>query len=748
MDGPAQPPRLGWRAPLVVVAGYTAAAVLATFPVVTKLGSSLPAGLGDSLQALWVMRWYRHCLLHAQNPFCCPSIQYPVGAHLGNFSPLLLQSLLYLPLAALSSNDALCYNLIWLINLVFTGFGVFVLAWRALRDRACAAYAGLAAMLSAPVMLHAMGHLELITLGPLPLFAVAWADWVDRPGRKRLFLAAALYLLVALSAAYYAVFMLVPAALYPAWRVCRAGWPDGLGWLRRRLVPLAAFVAVTLPPLVLLFSFQIESHLGGHAQPRPRAAFEQQRDPPWTYVVPSRFHALHAVLPADPYQAEDMSEVASCSYLGVVVLGLIGYAALSRAGFDRRGFWWLLFTAFAVLSCGSYVRLGPVRVPLPAGWLRDWFPPFHFLRSACRFNLCAGWCGGVLAAAGLRQLLARVPHPAGRACLFAAVAALTVADLAVVPFRKENVPIPALPPCYAALRQRDPGAAFVEAPQFAMGLNAVCMYWQAQHQGRTSAGYSGFGDPRFDGTIAAPSPFTWAHFVAPDAWSGGRPATVDVVAGVDRADYAWLYLTVNHFDYVILHRDPRLIMPGLFLEDFERQFAPARVFSDDRTTVFARRRLPPPRHTTVLCTTGWRDRNCCWREQGEWREGTNAILSRVGHLAVYNPHPEEALSCILEAQASAAPRTVRLRSGNRELASWTVTPDSMHGYTSPPFRLPGGLSELVLESDGEGLPPPGERLGDGDEVPYSLRVARICLRPAATPAAPAPTPPGGMASAP
>ena len=43
--------------------------------------------------------------------------------------------------------------------------------------------AGLLAMLSAPVLLHAQAHLELVFLGSVPAFLSAWLDFVDRPCR-------------------------------------------------------------------------------------------------------------------------------------------------------------------------------------------------------------------------------------------------------------------------------------------------------------------------------------------------------------------------------------------------------------------------------------------------------------------------------------------------------------------------------------------------------------------------------------
>src|SRR5579883_916173 len=110
----AQGRPLGWKSLAVALVFYVACAVLAEYPIVLSIRSKLPSAPIDPLQHIWVMRWYKTCLLEGRLPFRCPDLQYPVGAPLGNFSPMHFQSLLYLPLSSFIKNDILCYNLIWI----------------------------------------------------------------------------------------------------------------------------------------------------------------------------------------------------------------------------------------------------------------------------------------------------------------------------------------------------------------------------------------------------------------------------------------------------------------------------------------------------------------------------------------------------------------------------------------------------------------------------------------------------------
>src|SRR5690242_11728661 len=105
--------RLSCGVLLGVLLLYATAVFCATYPALLTSTTRLVGSRCDPLQSLWLMRWYKDCLLHGRSPLHCGAIQYPVGAPLGNFSPLHLQAFLYIPLSLVLDNDILCYNLIW-----------------------------------------------------------------------------------------------------------------------------------------------------------------------------------------------------------------------------------------------------------------------------------------------------------------------------------------------------------------------------------------------------------------------------------------------------------------------------------------------------------------------------------------------------------------------------------------------------------------------------------------------------------
>jgi hypothetical protein len=627
-----------------------------------------------------------------------------------------------------------------------------VLIWYVCRDRTCAWFGGLLALLSGPMMLHALGHLELIGQGWFPLFLVGWMRWLEQPTRRRLLVAASLYLLVALSAAYFAVLAVVPPALYALWHLCRNGRVGVRPWLRTRGLPLLAFVALVLPFLGLFFFNQFWSRWHGYALARPRDEFFHNGAPWWGCFVPNALHRLGRLLPADCYRQAGLSHIETCSYLGVVTLLLLAYALLSRAPLRRpqtpddggaaagwcggAGYWWALFVVLLLLSLGAGpIVLGKSRLWLPGAFLYKHVFFVRMMRVPARFNMLLAVCAALLAAAGLRRLLDRCPGRTARGSVLGVLTVAALADLAIVPY--PVAALPEMPACYALLRQRRPEATFLEVPQYPTSggvLNGACTYWQGLHHGRTTAGCSGFDNIPCLNEMFYPSPFTWQKLVKPGyLLDPGDFADADLVPHTGFLDTAWLYLAHHRLDYVIIHRDAALLPePPAALGRLQALLQGAQIFADERTVVYESARLPRPQQPALLAAAGWGLRCRGWYLDRHFMDRPVGLLSPCGRLAVYNPDSERPLTFHLEGVALHVPRTVRLLAGERELARWRVAADDLHSYASPPFTLPAGMSELVLESDGAERPAGLEEGYPGDRTPYSLRVAAVSLLPVLT----------------
>lgn len=725
MDEPEAGARPGWRTWAVVLVFYAASVAVATYPMVLHIQSELPSTV-DPLQHLTVLRWYKTCLLEGRSPLKCPEIQYPVGAPIGNFSPLHFQALLFVPLSLIGVDDVAAFNLIWWFGFLFTGLGTFALAWHVVRDEGCAAISGLLAMLGAPMMLHSHGHLELITLGWFPLFVLAWLRFVDRPTRGRLAATVATYVLLAMSAAYFAVFAVFPAALYVAWRAVPAVRSEGWGWARRRMGWGLAFAAVAGGLVLIVFSGHVWAKVHGYSLGRPRSEFDRLGAPLWGYFLPTATHLLGQLMPVDVYAATGtLGE--GVSYLGIVTLLLLHRAAIRRVSFPRANYWWAALVLLVVLSMGSHLRFGANRIELPCAWLWRYLFAFRLIRVPARFNLFAIVVAAVVAGAGLKDLMGWIHRNTRLRAgpVLAVLAVIAIADLRTGHYG--SVPPPEMPAIYRTILRRDPTATFLEVPQSSSGgaeqLSAVNGYWQSIHRGASTGGYSGQPNARFDELMFWNSPFAYFHLSDPAYLANPDGEYVDLTFHVDFDDLAWLYLATHKLKYVVLHKWAIAVgeRQMVRIDALRARLAPARIYEDDRTAVYESARLKPPTHPVLLCTEGWRQRV-------GWRGKLMSTFGREGRVAVYNPDPGRPLTLTLEAAALKHPRSVRLRAGGQEVASWRVEPGDARSYQSPPFRLPAGLGELIVESDGESTPHRSrEAVAEGDARPYSLRVVGLGL---------------------
>jgi hypothetical protein len=372
-----------------------------------------------------------------------------------------------------------------------------------------------------------------------------------------------------------------------------------------------------------------------------------------------------------------------------------------------------------VLAGGAGWTIAGHAVPLPGLWLRKHFPLFQLVRCPTRFNLFADVVAAVIAAGGLKQLLAGVSRPWARTGVLGVLSAGVVADLAMVPYFKCVLPDP--PGCYAFMHRTAPRAAFVEVPQFDSGgsdLSALCAYWQSHHRGRTSAGYSGQNNVVFDDLVARTSPFLSELLARPDYLAD--PARMPLKAGGQAAfrDYAWLYLTVHDFRFVVVHQWPGALLPGVRIDRLKSALEPAKVYEDAGSVVYDRERLPRPRTAVMITTRGWRKGG---------GSGLAWLTDRRAHLLLYSSDDRIPLELTIDARSRHRVRHVGLVADGTELAHWDVPPRSFRRLVCD-LRLARGLHELVLESDGTS--PPGSRYNDADPRPASLRINHLELESA------------------
>jgi hypothetical protein len=287
-----------------------------------------------------------------------------------------------------------------------------------------------------------------------------------------------------------------------------------------------------------------------------------------------------------------------------------------------------------------------------------------------------------------------------------------------------------MPGCYAFLKEHDPKGAIVEIPHLGSGgshLNASCTYWQALHRLNTSAGYSGHANVIEDARVGHNSPFQAGRLAQPDYLEDPGRVNLDVNAHVDFRDYLWLYLTVNRFDYIVLHQWPGAVPEHpVRLDRLKALLRDYTIYEDSDSVVYARTLIRPPARPASICLEDWRLRHL-------WEGRYNCLLRGAARVVVYNPDPARELTMVLDTATWHPDQSVCLRAGDRVLARWDFEPRRYQNCVSPPFRLPVGMSTLTIESESRRTP--GDpKAGPGKRKRSDrLLVARVSLYPVQAP---------------
>ncbi len=454
--------------------GYTLAALLLTWPMARDFASHVPGDGIDDPALAWNLWWVQSQLVERLNLdiFHAQWMFHPVGVNLAFYTLTPLNGLISVPLQA-AFGLVVANNLILLSSFVLGGYGTWLLARAAIGRHAepwaaqGAAFAGgfLYAFAAPKLFYAALGQFNIASSQWLPFCALYLVRLLHartvRAAVRSGALAGLFLVFQAWAELTFASFLLLLFGLAAAaalWLVARE---------RRRLAPLAAGFAAA----ALLFAVGMTPYLwamlpdlrsegdffasgGGFADlySADLAGF----------LRPTRLHPLWGDAAAAQPFANDKGQQLWLGYTGVA-LALLGIGWLWPRRRRMALFWGVALPAFLWLSLGPSLRWMGRDLGIPGPFaLISQLPFFNGNRYPSRYSIVVLLCLGVLAAAGMAGLLARLR--AGRR----SAGALTVAIIALFVAEHLSLPLPLsdlrTPPLYAQLAQEPGDGALLELP--------------------------------------------------------------------------------------------------------------------------------------------------------------------------------------------------------------------------------------------------------------------------------------------
>ncbi len=244
------------RGAVYAVCAYVAAAVAATWPLARGLGRDVAWDLGDSVLNMWILSWDVEQMRRIAGgdlariaSFFDANIFHPLPLTLAYSEHLFAQSIQIAPLALLTANPILWYNLLFLSTFALSGLGMYLLV-RELTGNPWAAFVAGLVFAFAPYRLAQASHLQVLSSQWMPFVFYGLLRYFET--RRVMPLAGAALALAAqnLSSGYYLLFFVPFVAVFGLWQIAIRGlWADRRVWAHLTAAAVAV-AAITAPFLV------------------------------------------------------------------------------------------------------------------------------------------------------------------------------------------------------------------------------------------------------------------------------------------------------------------------------------------------------------------------------------------------------------------------------------------------------------------------------------------------------------------
>ncbi|MEI6634524.1 MAG: hypothetical protein WCP22_12005 [Chlamydiota bacterium] len=414
-----------FRFGLFPIVFYLACFTILTFPLILKFRTHLFGDEWDTAHLLWNMWWVNKAVMELHQPvYFTTYLHYPHGTTLLGHELTLFNGLVGIVLQRFMTLAESC-NALLILGFVAGGWVAFLLCWLFSRSYAGSLLGGYLFTFSPFHFAHARGHMQLVAIEWLPVWAAAWYLLLKRPTVPRGLLSACALFFSLLCNYYYALYCVILGAIMV---LCRA-WALRDPWfLIRRAYrrPIFLFTGLALVTTgVFIGMFLLANHRdpfsAGH-DVRTNSldllslfvygnswCFGWLTEPIWSRIPPN---------PTE-----------NSLYLGFGVIVIMAVAWARRRKIERPGLglWFLVFAVFTILAMGPELRVWSTaypRVALPYRLLTAAVPILGISGCVMRMMVISYLAAGVIAAMAYRMVFGELLRSRLTRVLFAGLLVL------------------------------------------------------------------------------------------------------------------------------------------------------------------------------------------------------------------------------------------------------------------------------------------------------------------------------------
>lgn len=236
-----------------------------TYPWIGHFSTAFFGDAGDGLQNAWNLWWIDRAITQHQSLLFTTMLHYPDGTTLLGHTLSLINGVVVYPLLQFLSLIQV-YNLIVTTAFVASGLTMFWLCYTISRSYVGSLFGGFIFTFSSYHFAHAFGHMNLITLQWIPLFILAWWQFLQYTTPRWALAAVATLLAVTFTDFYYLLFCIVAAIILALYMVIsrQLSLKDVRLWKSGALFLGFTLLLVAPLPLAVIQSNKADPLLGAH----------------------------------------------------------------------------------------------------------------------------------------------------------------------------------------------------------------------------------------------------------------------------------------------------------------------------------------------------------------------------------------------------------------------------------------------------------------------------------------------------
>lgn len=478
------------KANLISLILFLVLTLLMTYPLIFNMDSCI-RDPGDPLLSSWIMAWNIHKItsLDIKNIFNA-NIFYPHKRTIAYSEFLLTQSLVALPVLLASKNPILAQNFVILFSFLTSGLGMYFLARYLTKNVFGGIIAGIIYAFS-PFMLSHLSHLQILTAGGIPLAFLFLHKFFKNEHYKHLFLFTLLFLIQALANGYYGLYLSIFAGPYILlYIISRKKFKDWRFWIK-----MATFIIIVLavagPILHQYISVRKEMgfvrRIGSYANLT-------------SFLATSPYNRVYGSLTA----RFSIPEGQLFPGIFAVLLAIVGFIFSQRKNKRKQPFVETPVNFYTIVLLLSFLfTFGPKG---PYILLYKFVPGFNYIRVASRFTIIVMFSLAILAAFGIKALLASLsdakkwisPVIVSLFMLFILIEYLSIP----VPYRGTIPTKEDIPEVYQWLATKEDNFAIIELPLPKPGERVSRkeiprVYYSTYHWKKIVNGYAGHFPPLY-----------------------------------------------------------------------------------------------------------------------------------------------------------------------------------------------------------------------------------------------------------